>query len=122
MSSLRSRKFLANVLHYDTLSTPHGLQHNNIYIVALTKRNSNVTSIFVFLERLVEVRSRCLRVADSIIKSGHSGLRVMVSVSRGLAYSMRGLHVVDRVPLLSAPALRGESLPALRELSPRCVM
>jgi hypothetical protein len=33
------------------------LQHNNIYIVALTKRNSNVTSIFVFLERLVEVRS-----------------------------------------------------------------
>jgi AP-1 complex subunit mu len=31
------------------------LQHNNIYIVALTKRNSNVTSIFVFLERLVEI-------------------------------------------------------------------
>jgi len=30
-------------------------QHNNIYIVALTKRNSNVTSIFVFLERLVEI-------------------------------------------------------------------
>ena len=31
------------------------LQHANIYLVALTKRNSNVTAIFVFLERLVEI-------------------------------------------------------------------
>ena len=31
------------------------MQHANIYLVALTKRNSNVTSIFVFLERLVEI-------------------------------------------------------------------
>jgi len=31
------------------------LQHNNIYIVALTRRNSNVTSVFVFLERLTEI-------------------------------------------------------------------
>ena len=31
------------------------LQHNNVYIVALTRRNSNVTSVFVFLERLVEI-------------------------------------------------------------------
>ena len=31
------------------------MQHNNIYIVALTRRNSNVTSVFVFLERLVEI-------------------------------------------------------------------
>ena len=31
------------------------LQHNNIYVLALTKVNSNVTAIFVFLERLVEI-------------------------------------------------------------------
>ncbi len=31
------------------------IQHNNIYIVALTRKNSNVTAILVFLERLVEV-------------------------------------------------------------------
>jgi AP-1 complex subunit mu len=31
------------------------LQHNNIYIVALTRRNTNVTSLFVFLERLVGI-------------------------------------------------------------------
>lgn len=31
------------------------IQHNNIYIVALTRRNSNVTSMFVFLERLVDI-------------------------------------------------------------------
>lgn len=31
------------------------IQHNNIFIVALTRRNSNVTSMFVFLERLVDI-------------------------------------------------------------------
>jgi hypothetical protein len=31
------------------------LQHNNIYLVALCRRNSNVTAVFVFLERLVEI-------------------------------------------------------------------
>lgn len=31
------------------------VQHNNLFIVALTRRNSNVTSIFVFLERIVEI-------------------------------------------------------------------
>ena len=31
------------------------VQHNNIYLLALTKVNSNVTAIFVFLERLVEI-------------------------------------------------------------------
>lgn len=31
------------------------IQHNNIFIVALTRKNSNVTSIFVFLERLVDI-------------------------------------------------------------------
>jgi hypothetical protein len=35
----------------------HLLQHNNIFIVALTRKNSNVTAILVFLERLVEVRA-----------------------------------------------------------------
>lgn len=31
------------------------VQHNNIYLVALTRRNANVTSVFVFLERLIEI-------------------------------------------------------------------
>ena len=31
------------------------VQHNNIYIMALTKTNSNVTAIFVFLEHLMSV-------------------------------------------------------------------
>ena len=31
------------------------LQHNNVYVLALTKVNSNVTAIFVFLERLVDI-------------------------------------------------------------------
>lgn len=31
------------------------IQHSNIYIVALTRKNSNVTAILVFLERLVEI-------------------------------------------------------------------
>lgn len=31
------------------------LQHNNVYVLALTRRNSNVTAVFVFLEKLVEV-------------------------------------------------------------------
>lgn len=31
------------------------LQHNNIYVLALSRRNSNVTAVFVFLEKLVEV-------------------------------------------------------------------
>lgn len=30
-------------------------QHNNVYVLALTRRNSNVTAVFVFLEKLVEV-------------------------------------------------------------------
>jgi AP-1 complex subunit mu len=31
------------------------IQHNNVYIVALTRKNSNVLTILVFLERLVEI-------------------------------------------------------------------
>ena len=31
------------------------IQHNNVYIVALTRKNSNVLAILVFLERLVEI-------------------------------------------------------------------
>ena len=31
------------------------VQHNNVYVLALTRRNSNVTAVFVFLEKLVEV-------------------------------------------------------------------
>ena len=32
------------------------IQHNNIYILAVTRKNSNVAAILVFLERVVEVR------------------------------------------------------------------
>ena len=31
------------------------IQHNNVFIVALTRKNSNVMAILVFLERLVEI-------------------------------------------------------------------
>ncbi len=32
------------------------VQHNNVYLVALTRKNSNVVMILVFLEKLIEVR------------------------------------------------------------------
>jgi hypothetical protein len=35
------------------------VQHANVYLVALTRKNSNVMVILVFLEKLVEVRLRC---------------------------------------------------------------
>jgi hypothetical protein len=31
------------------------IQHNNLYVLAVTRKNSNVAAILVFLERLVEV-------------------------------------------------------------------
>jgi hypothetical protein len=31
------------------------VQHNNVYLVALTRKNSNVVMILVFLEKLIEV-------------------------------------------------------------------
>lgn len=31
------------------------VQHNNLFVLALTRKNSNVMVILVFLERLVEV-------------------------------------------------------------------
>ena len=34
------------------------VQHNNVYLVALTRKNSNVVMILVFLEKLIEVRPR----------------------------------------------------------------
>lgn len=35
------------------------VQHNNLYVLALTRKNSNVMIILVFLEKLVEVRRGC---------------------------------------------------------------
>ena len=37
------------------------VQHNNLYVLALTRKNSNVMVILVFLEKLVEVRARAPR-------------------------------------------------------------
>ena len=37
------------------------VQHNNVYLLALTRKNSNVVMILVFLEKLIEVRGRAAR-------------------------------------------------------------
>jgi hypothetical protein len=38
----------------------HGDQHNNVYILGVTKKNSNVTMILAFLSQLVVVSHACL--------------------------------------------------------------
>ena len=40
------------------------VQHNNIYLVALTQRNTNVTALLVFLERLVEIMKEYFEVLE----------------------------------------------------------
>ena len=46
------------------VSTPEGIhflyvKHNNLYLVAVTKKNSNAASILFFLHKLVEVGGVC---------------------------------------------------------------
>ena len=48
------------------------IQHNNLYILAVTRKNSNVAAILVFLERIVEVSDNYRTCISPGRRSAHS--------------------------------------------------
>lgn len=95
----------------DRIASLSNLQHNNVYILALTTKNSNVTAILVFLERLVEVRRQQLAVHAACVEP--PGLASGLSLPP--RYCVPSLYTPAPHPAAALPALPNNCLQIMRE-------